>query len=679
MDDERWGAVAVALACACAAGTAAMLGAPKVAHIPWLAAVAAGLALAGLTVLVGLVQKQAVGLRIFQAACWLLAGGWVAVCYARSPLHAGLWFGWAVASVVAMVAAYHFAPDRPAATGQTLPSGAAPASLAQGGDVIAWTARLARVTDMKTLVATAITPWPTGAGYDVDGHGSASAAGWTTLKRHEEGIANSLDLPHGCGVEVQPGPTRGTWKIRVGTVDTLATARTYDDTSELTVNGPLPLGWLRDGTPVAVHLRRECMTITAKTDGGKTNCLHTVVAGLVRCSDTLVWAIDLAGGGLILPWLAPWLDGQAEAPAIDYAATTEDEALLMTELALQIIGHRRQAYHLLMRQHNMDIVPISALVPEIVIALDESASAAGDRANPKLRDNLIEIVGTGRTTAVRVVMSSLRMIGSNVPTDLQSNIGTRVLFGVGDEAEVGYALGWRVRLDPTAATHPGCGWIRLRESAPIEVFRTLHTSPPRVIDRIAIACAGRRPDLDAVSLAVPLGRHYQDRWPRTLAALTGESGEVPVLPQSGPVRTAESGSDRTDPASPVRRSGSVSGMDLDGWTKETREARRKLALDGTDARFAELAGELAAPDDADPEAEALRALAAEQNPRVRMLAILDAAGPTGLSGPKVSEALAAAGLDVPVPTLYRWLKADTADGGYGVWIHRKYRPNEESR
>jgi hypothetical protein len=56
-----------------------------------------------------------------------------------------------------------------------------------------------------------------------------------------------------------------------------------------------------------------------------------------------------------------------------------------------------------------------------------------------------------------------------------------------------------------------------------------------------------------------------------------------------------------------------------------------------------------------------------------MLAILDAAGPAGMAGPKVYEALSLAGVRVSEATLYRWLKAAAHDGGYGAWVHPKYR------
>jgi S-DNA-T family DNA segregation ATPase FtsK/SpoIIIE len=660
MTEDRWETVATTVACACIAGACAFLGAPTIAHLsPWWPA--------GLGPAAGLVALLASwhdgrAVAIFRAACWVAAGSWVAVSYVTGPWIPGLWVALAGGAGLALLGI----PALPGRKDSTV-AGQEGDQPGHGGGNEEWQDRLGRLSDIKGLSVTAVADWPTGTGYDVDGvAGGNSGAGWTDLKRVEEKIANSLHLPNGCGAEVQPGPVRGTWRIRVATVDTLATARLNTETAPLSVNGPLPIGWFRDGRPVTVSLRRECMNVTAKTDGGKTNLLHTVTAGLVRCPDALVWHIDLAGGGLALPWLAPWLEGHAGEPAIDWPATTVEEALLMTEMALQIITDRRRAYHPLMRAQNTDVVPMSADVPEIVIVLDESAEAAGDAANPTLRSNLVRILQLGRTTGVRAVMSTLRFTGGNMPTDAQAQIGSRVLFGVADEAEVGYALGWRVRLDPTSAAHPGCGWIRPSLAAPIEVFRSLHTSPPQVIDRIAIECASRRPTLDAVSAAVPLGQHYAARWDRVLPDMTGEP--VSVRPGETARRVPPTVPPGTSPAA----SPSVSGMDLAGFSRDVRAAAdRMLTPEVVGAQFEQLVGSMGDRDEAD----VLRELAAEKAtaPRDRMMAILDAAGPAGLSGPKVGEALATAGHQVPEATLYRWLKAAARDGGYGAWVHPKYR------
>src|SRR5690606_34580655 len=70
--------------------------------------------------------------------------------------------------------------------------------------------------------------------------------------------------------------------------------------------------------------------------------------------------------------LRPWLDGQAERPAIDWVATDEAEATRMLDFAVAAI-QRKVAYADLMEQVDDDKVPSSAEIPHIIVISDETA------------------------------------------------------------------------------------------------------------------------------------------------------------------------------------------------------------------------------------------------------------------------------------------------------------------
>ncbi len=207
--------------------------------------------------------------------------------------------------------------------------------------------------------------------------------------------------------------------------------------------------------------------------------------------------------------------------------------------------------------------------------------------------------------------------------------------------------------------------MRISPGAPIEVFRTPHTALPATIAHLAAECAPRRPELDAPSAGVPLGAHYAERWVRTLAALDGA--------HFGAREGADLSAHPAPHAPTLRPSSAAGGIDFAGLHEATMKARRavsrqQLPDEAIAERFAAMADDL--------EGDVLRAAADEPgpaSPRARMLAMLDEAGPPGMSGPDVARKLAEGGSMIPDATLYRWLKADAADGGYGSWLHPRYR------
>lgn len=590
---------------------------------------------------------------VFRAVACLAAAGWVAWCYVY-----GAWFLQTFAALVVGYGVYALAwwrlfpmlepPDQPTTRGMS--------QATVDAEAAAWVRRLAQVADAKGAVVTAIEPWPNVPGcYDVVGECADDGTDWMDIQGKARKLTASLRLPPGCGVEVGPGEHSGGFRIGVAGVDTLAEPVTYTDTSELTGNGPLPLGRYRDGTPAVATMRLTCSLVAAATNGGKSNFLHTLTANYVRCPDVLVWHIDLGGAGLALPWLTPWLDGQMEHPVIDWPATTVDEAIEMTEFALQVIAVRRRAYRRLMTEHNTDVVPCSPRLPQIRIILDETAEAAGVSSSPRLQANIVRIIQVGRAAGVRFDLSVLRATATNLPTDAQSQIGLRSVFNVHDDAEVGHALGWHTRLNLGRARHPGMGWLRLSLADGIREYRTPHTALPATIATIARACEARRPGLDEPSPQVPGRDAYLSRWERVVPRL-GDDGE---------------------PAHERRSRAAHEPLDLGPLGQKLQiaravQARARLASMPdryVDQQWPDLAAQLVGEQ---PATEPVTDAEPPGDAKARMLELLDAAGPEGTSGHRLHQALTAEGIAVSRDTVYRWLGQTAIDGGRGVYIHPKF-------
>jgi hypothetical protein len=623
------------------------------------------------------------------AAFWLAPAAWIAWAQCHDVWHhAGrFWLTGACMTAAAVVAAYVFAmPTNLGLDMGTNP--AAPAQPAAAGAVAGaeaeWQARLAdpRIGKAPGVTVDTVDDWPTRTGYDVTGE-CPDGITWDDLKKREPKITGSLKLGPGCSAEVWPGAHSGAYRISVTTVDSLAQPRTYADTGELSGNGLIPVGWYRNSLDTAIPVREACTLCVSGTGGGKSNWLHDLTAGFVRCPDVLLWQIDIGGAGIVVPWADPYLTGRVDRPVVDWPAPNLAEALTMTEVALQVIAHRRIAYTRLMLDANTDLLPISAALPMIRIVIDETAEAAGASADPRLTSNIVRIIQLGRAVAVRVDLSALRAVATVLPTDAQQQIGTRALFAVNDEAEIGRALGWRTGLRLDEIQHLGGGRIRIGASGSIDAFRTFHAALPQTIARVAADCAARRPGrlaggrwvgLDEGSLSgvsPDLRAAYVSRWDRLAPVLTGGSAGSPP-PPPGPAHRA---------GSPGGPGGSIADV-VARVQQATERAKRHFAdnrlrsmpAEVADARFAELAaGWDQAPADPAPAAGGADLPADNE---AATLAVLRRFGPAGASGTAVHAALADAGRQVSLSRVYDYLNAAAHRPRHGVYVHPDLRSDQ---
>lgn len=458
----------------------------------------------------------------------------------------------------------------------------------------------------------------------------------------------------------------------------------------LTINRPIPFGVHRDGSPAAARLRDGCAVVVGTPGSGKTIMLQNLLLGLLRCPDCLVWVIDLSRGGLTNPYVGPWRRGLVKHPGVDWVATDEDEALAMVAAANHITAFRREYYEEHMWDAGVDKLPVTHAIPAIEVILDEGKTVTGAAANQYLRRSLIDMTDKGRGMGQRLIMSGLRGTAEVIPSELMANIDIRIGMSVATANESNYLFGWNHKPNPRDTPYPGCGLWRntLAAGSPMP-FRSHDLGNPKVLSTLAAACARWRPTLDEPSrmegLTPELRDLYDTRWDRAQAQGSGSpagraQGE-PMSPralgspgprarQGSPVRPAVSPDAHRPGAQPLDRL--TAGLDSsavdDAFARAKRVLRAEAAtapgrLDATWDQIAEtLDADRAAGGegwrDDDP---------AAADARSRMREILAAAGPDGLSGPKVRDQLAADGHDIPLATVYRWLRADATDGGYGSW------------
>jgi hypothetical protein len=154
--------------------------------------------------------------------------------------------------------------------------------------------------------------------------------------------------------------------------------------------------------------------------------------------------------------------------------------------------------------------------------------------------------------------------------------------------------------------------------------------------------------LDGPSLADGQREVYEGRWDRVRPLL---DGDLPMAVPAG----ANSG---------VRPGGVLDLSKVD----EAIAVARILTMprQAVDARVAELEQRLAQPGPGPA--------AGPVEPRARMLELLDAAGPDGMSGVAAQSALASEGMPVALSTLYDWLAADAVKVRHGVFVHPRCRP-----
>jgi len=392
---------------------------------------------------------------------------------------------------------------------------------------------------------------------------------WKTIRQHAEDLASDADLPDGCGVEVVSDGSRLRVVLLVSQLDALADdIPAEDDFSPLSIYDPLPVGIFRDGSAVELLLKWKTMSLIGATGSGKSAHLSLIIRQLLRCTETLVFGIDMNGGKAFRPFIDPWLEGLTSKPAIDWVATTPKEAHLMLDFLLEAISVRGSGYAALMAEVNDDKVPVSPTVPHIELLTDETADLERE-----IKAKLVKLSNRSRSASIRQVTCALRAVsegGEQMPKPLLVQSGVRTAMRVNEDTELQRMYGYSRGL-PKADEMPGPGYglVQPDTAQAPRIFKGLLVKPDDS-RRVAIETDERRPVMDEITLRS--GRDaYLRRWERAHAAgwLGTKPPAVrpkPPTPQASPSQTPEEKADRPK----------LADMDLAGAAERARAKRQEL-------------------------------------------------------------------------------------------------------
>ena len=528
--------------------TAAWIG-HKLALSPMLALAAGALGLFGAAA-AAMIDSRSGAVIAWRAICWAVPTAWACAALAWSPWHPAVAVSGIVLALALGILAGAVRKARRAARAVTKPESHDSAQVARApADEVwnaadpgktkveelaeNWTARIRRVCRIKGAQVIAVAMWTEGTGYTLKVQLPLGGASWKDIRDHAEPLAEDARLAPDCGITVKPSAERrGLAEVQVSHVNKMRETHTVEaDYSPQSIYQPIRLFTLPDGAIFRVALKWAWMSITGQTGSGKSSLLHLLTLQLGRCTDAIIWHIDVGGGGGISrPWVAPWHEGRAARPVVDWAATTDAEADLMCRAAIKIIEGRKKHYA---RQLDNGKVVCSPEVPHIVIVSDETATLP-----ERVKGLLVRISQTGRAAGVRGATSALRATAGDLPRDIKQHSRVKVAMRVDDPDEIRYMFDGAGKVDPELAPWEGSGWVeRQDEDADGKPVGKKHLTPAKadfmpdsMIDEAAVAIADLRPKLDAASVALANsvtagGRAYTDRWDRCLPELFVTDGE----------------------------------------------------------------------------------------------------------------------------------------------------------
>ncbi|MCX4984542.1 hypothetical protein [Streptomyces sp. NBC_00572] len=388
-----------------------------------------------------------------------------------------------------------------------------------------WVDRVQRVCGGITLRVLAVEMWPTGTGFTIDAELPPGGVTYERIAQASAQLSADARLPHGCTATASQGIDQGRVLIDVTTVNVLVGEIVYPtDYTPLSLHTGLPWGVRPDGREVLAYLREQCGLIVGPTGSGKTNFVHTILAGFARATDVLTWVIDLNAGSAGLPWIRPALatgqEGQAIRPGVDWLAATYEEASLMLDAAVRIGKHRKVAYQDLMARADTDLLPVSAQIPQIMIVIDEGAEilASSDPKMRKLAAKILEVIRLLRAMGIRTVLTALGATGSvlgNLMIRREAKARVCLTGGEVDGMDLSKVFPGARGLKVSQAPYKGAGFMGTPES-PAGLFKSWRIKPKQIGD-IVRATAALHPRLDDTS-AKAAGPDYARRWDQARTA-----------------------------------------------------------------------------------------------------------------------------------------------------------------
>ncbi|MGA4801246.1 hypothetical protein [Streptomyces lavendulocolor] len=547
-----------------------------------------------------------------------------------------------------------------------------------------WVDRIQRVCGITVRVV-AVEMWPTSTGFTIDAELPAGGTTYDRIAREAARLSADARLPHGCTATASQGIHQGRVLIDVTTVNVLEAEITYPtDYAPLSLHTGIPWGLRTNGDEVRVYLREQCALVVGPTGSGKTNMVHTILAGFARTTDVLTWVIDLNAGSAGLPWVRPALDSTGQTtggmrPGIDWLAASHEEAVVMLDTAVRIAKHRKMAYQDLLSRDNTDLLPVSDRIPQIEIVIDEGAEilAAMDKPSRALAAKILEVIRIARAMGIRTVLTALGATGSvlgNLMIRREAKVRVALTGGETEGMDLSKQFPGSRGLRVDQAPYKGSGFMGTPES-PAGLFKSWRIKPNQIRDIVA-ATSDRHPTLDPIS-AKAAGPDYARRWDMARTAWMRDDtpstspADAPILASDSPA-VGLSLSALRDEQTPV--------------AETDEEALARKFRQQIDAQFA------TAPEPPSSDAPAsgkpptaglnLSALRSEDNAaKDAALAVLLAAGPEGTGASAIARALADEH-GTTRQTVVGWLKS-WADEGVAVrvgegtktrYVHHQHAP-----
>ncbi|MFJ9021638.1 hypothetical protein ACIRPU_16920 [Streptomyces sp. NPDC102259] len=676
------GPVTGALSATTGAFAVATTGAATAMPPGWALAVGAAGAL-GHTV-AGLRVRNAGRTLATRAASWLVGAGWTTWAMTTGPLT------WAALGSLAAIgvgmgaaarssALYEEAREDEAIAAERRAI-AAELSAERRAIAAEWVERIQRICSISVRVL-AVEMWSTGAGYSLDLEPQGGIT-YDRIAQYSVALSADAKLPHGCTAAATAGIHQGRTILDVTTVNVLKEDCPYpSEYGPLSVLTGLPWGVRTNGETVSAYLREQCALVVGPTGSGKTNMVHTILAGFARAEDVLTWVIDLNAGSAGLPWVLPALngeitreDGKPVRPGIDWLASSHEEAVLMLDAALDIGLHRKKAYQDLLSKANTDLLPISAKIPQILLVIDEGAEilVSTDRQMKELAKKILEVIRMLRAMGIRTVLTALGATGSvlgNLMIRREGKVRVALTGGETEGMDLGKMFPGRRGLRVEQAPYKGAGFMGTPES-PAALFKAWRILPNQIRE-ITVATSDRHPRLDDVS-AKAAGPAYARRWDADRTAWM-----LDLTPTDD---------DRSEEG-PAGQGGlnlsALRGQDGGGQSSPEDEMLRRFRQE-IDAQFGTAPDPHTADQGAGPDPSAglnLSALRGEQDSPAQQaaLAALLAAGPAGTGASAIARALADA-YGTTRQTVVGWLKTWMQDGtcvrvGEGTkarYVHRSH-------
>ncbi|MGW3026350.1 hypothetical protein [Streptomyces sp. NPDC001221] len=651
----------------------------------WALAVGAAGAL-GHTV-VGLRVRNAGRTLATRAASWLVGAGWTTWAMTHGPL---TWaalgslatIGVGIGAAARSTALYEEAREEEAIAAEQRQI-ARELSAERRAIAAEWVDRIQRVCNI-TIRVVGVEKWETGAGYSIDAELPPGGATWNKIAAESARLSADARLPHGCTATASPGIDQGRVIIDVTTVNVLEQERTYPtDYGPLSLHTGIPWGYRTNAEEIRTYLREQCALIVGPTGSGKTNLVHSILAGFARAEDMLTWVIDLNAGSAGLPWVLPALggeikteDGKPVRPGIDWLAGTFDEAMTMLETAVRVAKQRKMGYQDVLAKANTDLLPISPRIPQIMLVIDEGAEilASPDREVRKLGEKILEVIRIARAMGIRTVLTALGATGSvlsNLMIRREAKVRVALTGGETEGMDLSKMFPGSRGLRVDQAPYKGAGFMGTPES-PAALFKAWRILPNQIREIIA-ATSDRHPWLDDIS-AKAAGPAYARRWDAERTAWM-----LDHTPSDDTADTAPSGAGLN--LSALRSEQPAEQVSPDD--EILRQFRAQI-----DAQFA------TAPDPQGPTSDGpppvsgglnLSALRGEQDSPAQReaLALLLAAGTEGTGASAIARALADE-YGTTRQTVVGWLKAWVNDGtavriGEGTkarYVHRQHAPEQ---